>query len=77
MPSKSWAQHKLMTAVEHSPSFARKVGIPQSVGHEFAKADNKAGITKHPDRRMKAHRDAVKAGHTHPVSSSEFHRFGA
>lgn len=48
--SSSWKQHKLMTAVEHSPSFAKKVGIPQSVGREFAKADNRAGITKHPDK---------------------------
>lgn len=76
MPSKSWAQHRLMTAVEHDPAFARKVGIPQSVGREFAKADNAAGITEHPDRRRKAHRDAVKVGHKAPVSHSEFERLG-
>lgn len=28
-----------MRAVAHSPSFAKKVGIPQSVGKEFAAAD--------------------------------------
>ena len=28
-----------MEAVAHSPSFAKKVGIKQSVGKEFAKAD--------------------------------------
>lgn len=28
-----------MQAVAHSPKFAKKVGIPQSVGNEFAKAD--------------------------------------
>jgi hypothetical protein len=39
MPSKSPAQHKLMAAVAHNPSFAKKVGIPQKVGKEFAKAD--------------------------------------
>lgn len=53
MPSVSWKQHKLMTAVEHSPSFAKKVGIPQKVGRDFAKADNKAGITKKPDRKKR------------------------
>lgn len=42
-----------MTAVEHSPSFAKKVGIPQKVGRDFAKADNRAGITKKPDRKRK------------------------
>jgi hypothetical protein len=39
MPSKSKAQHKLMEAVAHNPKFAKKVGIPQSVGKDFAKAD--------------------------------------
>ena len=28
-----------MEAVAHSPSFAKKVGIPQSVGKDFAAAD--------------------------------------
>jgi hypothetical protein len=39
MPSKSSSQHKLMEAVAHNPSFAKKVGIPQKVGKEFANAD--------------------------------------
>jgi hypothetical protein len=39
MPSKSKAQHNLMEAVAHSPKFAKKVGIPQSVGKDFAAAD--------------------------------------
>ena len=39
MPSKSPAQHKLMTAVAHNPAFAKKTGIPQKVGKDFAKAD--------------------------------------
>jgi len=39
MPSKSPAQHRLMEAVAHNPSFAKKVGIPTKVGKEFAKAD--------------------------------------
>jgi hypothetical protein len=39
MPSKSPAQHKLMTAVAHNPAFAKKVGIPRKVGKEFVKAD--------------------------------------
>lgn len=66
MPSKSPAQHRLMEAVAHDPAFARKAGIPQSVGKEFAQAD----------RRRKAHRDAVKGGQKAPVSHSEFERFG-
>ncbi len=39
MPSKSLSQHRLMQAVAHNPKFAKKVGVPQSVGKEFAKAD--------------------------------------
>ena len=39
MPSTSKKQHKFMTAIAHSPSFAKKAGVPQSVGKEFTKAD--------------------------------------
>ena len=46
MPSKSPAQAKLMSAVAHSPAFAKKVGILQSVGKEFNKADKSTGILK-------------------------------
>jgi hypothetical protein len=47
MPSKSKAQKRFMQAVAHSPSFAKKVGVPQSVGEEFNKADErKASIRK-------------------------------
>jgi len=41
MPTKSPAQHKLMEAVAHNPSFAKKVGIPSKVGKEFVRADKK------------------------------------
>ena len=39
MPSVSKKQHNLMAAVAHNPAFAKKVGIPQSVGMDFNKAD--------------------------------------
>jgi hypothetical protein len=39
MPSTSKKQHNLMEAVAHSPAFAKKVGIPQSVGKDFSNAD--------------------------------------
>jgi hypothetical protein len=39
MPSKSPSQHRLMEAVAHNPAFAKKVGISQKIGKEFAKAD--------------------------------------
>jgi hypothetical protein len=39
MPSKSKAQHNFMAAVANNPSFAKKAGVPKSVGQEFMKAD--------------------------------------
>jgi hypothetical protein len=39
MPSTSKKQHNFMEAIAHNSGFAKKVGIPQSVGMEFSKAD--------------------------------------
>jgi hypothetical protein len=39
MPSHSKKQHNFMEAIAHSPSFAKKVGVPQSVGKDYAAAD--------------------------------------
>jgi hypothetical protein len=54
MPSVSKKQHNLMAAVAHSPSFAKKVGIPASVGKDFMTADKgkkfkEGGTMKHSD----------------------------
>ena len=39
MPSTSKKQHNFMAAIAHSPAFAKKVGVPQSVGKDFTAAD--------------------------------------
>lgn len=39
MPSVSDKQHKFMEAVAHNPAFAKKAGVPQKVGKDFAAAD--------------------------------------
>jgi hypothetical protein len=39
MPSTSKKQHNFMAAVANNPSFAKKAGVPQSVGKDFAEAD--------------------------------------
>jgi hypothetical protein len=57
MPSTSKKQHKFMAAVAKNPSFAKKVGVPASVGQEFLTADkgkkfNKGGAMKHEDIKM-------------------------
>ena len=41
MPSTSAKQAKFMRAVAHSPEFAKKVSVPQSVGKDFSEADKR------------------------------------
>ena len=49
MPSSSKKQHNFMAAIAHSPSFAKKVGVPQSVGQDFNKADKGRKFSKGGD----------------------------
>ena len=49
MPSVSKKQHDFMQAVAHSPAFAKKVGVPQSVGKEFSNADKGRKFSKGGD----------------------------
>ena len=49
MPSSSKKQHNFMAAIAHSPSFAKKVGIPQSVGKDFNEADKGRKFSKGGD----------------------------
>jgi hypothetical protein len=39
MPSTSKKQHNFMAAIANNPAFAKKVGVPQSVGKDFNNAD--------------------------------------
>ena len=62
MPSKSKAQHNFMAAVAHNPAFAKKAGVPQSVGKDFNEADrgrkfSKGGDMKKMDKGGMAHKD--------------------
>ena len=57
MPSTSKKQHNFMAAIAHSPSFAKKAGVPVSVGKDFVSADkgkkfSKGGEMKHEDVKM-------------------------
>jgi len=58
MPSKSKAQHNFMAAVAHNPAFAKKAGVPQSVGKEFNEADKGRKFSKGGD--MKESKAMVK-----------------
>ena len=58
MPSTSAKQHRFMAAVASNPKFAKKAGVPQSVGEEFMKADKgrkfaKGGEMKESKAMMK------------------------
>ena len=46
MPYQSPEQARLMRAVAHSPSFAKKVGISQSVGRKFETHKAEGGTVK-------------------------------
>ena len=62
----SRAQHKLMTAVAKNPKFAKKTGIPQSVGEEFMKADKK----------MKKYQEGGMMPEPKPISQEDIDRMG-
>ena len=49
MPSTSKKQHNFMAAIAHSPAFAKKVGVPQSVGQDFSNADKGRKFSKGGD----------------------------
>ena len=53
MPSSSKAQHNFMEAIAHNPGFAKKVGIPQSVGKDFSNADKGKSFSKGGDMATK------------------------
>jgi hypothetical protein len=49
MPTTSKKQHNFMAAVANNPSFAKKVGVPQSVGKDFTTADKGRKFSKGGD----------------------------
>ena len=50
MPTVSKKQERFMQAVAHNPAFAKKAGVPQSVGKEFTKS--KGGEMKTESKAM-------------------------
>lgn len=68
MPSTSAKQAKFMRAVAHSPKFAKKVGVSQSVGKDFEMADKKmkkfgdGGAMKKPKASDPVMREPITGG---------------
>lgn len=50
MPAKSAKQERFMQAVAHNPKFAKKVGVPTSVGKEFTKSGGGMANTSRMNR---------------------------
>ena len=77
MPSTSKAQHNFMEAIAHNPGFAKKVGVPQSVGKDFSNADKGKTFSKGGDMatkmdpKMLAMMMAKKKGMRPPMPSSD------
>lgn len=62
MPVVSKKQERFMQAVAHNPTFAKKAGVPQSVGKEFTKSGGGMANTKRMNRLEELGRvDAEKA----------------
>jgi len=61
MPSSSKKQHNFMAAVANNPSFAKKVGVPQSVGKDFTTADKGRKFSKGGDTMATKNNGITKA----------------
>ena len=62
MPSVSKKQHNFMAAVANNPSFAKKVGVPQSVGKEFNDADKGKTFKRGGDMASSMGKPVMKKG---------------
>jgi hypothetical protein len=58
MPATSEKQKKFMDAVAHNPAFAKKVGVPKSVGKDFSEASK--GMKFGKDRSVATRADRQK-----------------
>jgi hypothetical protein len=62
MPSVSKKQHNFMAAVANNPSFAKKAGVPQSVGKEFNNADKGKSFKRGGDMATSMGKPIMKKG---------------
>jgi hypothetical protein len=69
MPSKSKAQHNFMAAVANNPTFAKKTGVPQSVGKDFLNAD-KGKLKRNTEMPLKLKEKSLDDMKKDAISSS-------
>ena len=74
MPATSLKQKKFMDAVAHNPAFAKKAGVPQSVGKDFSEASKGMKFGKGSETRADA--QAINKPKTNQGKQELFKRGG-
>ncbi len=74
MPATSLKQKKFMDAVAHNPAFAKKVGVPKSVGKDFSEASK--GMKFGKGTKSRADAQAVNKPKTNQGKSELFNKGG-
>jgi 23S rRNA A1618 N6-methylase RlmF len=74
MPATSLKQKKFMDAVAHNPQFAKKAGVPQSVGKDFSEASKGMKFGKGSGNRADA--QAINKPKTNQGKSELFAKGG-
>ena len=69
MPSASKKQHNFMAAIANNPSFAKKAGVPSSVGQEFLNADKSRKFSRGGEMEDKADRKSTRLNSSHSQQS--------
>jgi hypothetical protein len=64
MPSTSKKQHNFMAAIAHNPSFAKKVGVSQSVGKDFVAANKGKTFARGGSFRAQINKQDTRHGKT-------------
>ena len=76
MPAKSEKQKKFMDAVAHNPAFAKKVGVPKSVGKDFSEASKGMKFGKDRSVATRADRQTVNNPKTNQGKAELFKEGG-
>ena len=77
MPATSEKQKKFMDAVAHNPAFAKKAGVPQSVGKDFSEASKGMKFGKDRSVATRADRQTINNPKTNQGKQELFKEGGS
>ena len=77
MPATSKKQKEFMDAVAHNPAFAKKVGVPKSVGKDFSEASKGMKFGKDRSTATRADRQTVNNPKTNQGKQELFKEGGS